>query len=296
MLFALGLCSLPLAGARAQHDEREREAKAEFEAGVAAAQAEDYARAREHFLRSRQLVVKASTLLNLALADLKLGLVEEALFALDAIEAPAEGPQQERLRQRARKMRGEIEALREALAVKRTEQERTLASSPAAAPEPRPAAAVTSQAESLPANRVEAARLPAPVAPGGDAHGAEREPSASASARLRPSLIGPRVLFALGGALGASAIGSALWWRDRDADYHECLHAREVICDQRETIGRERTAAMAVTLALSGAALGLIASGAIWLVGKKRDVREQSLSVSLWNERGRLGVVANGRF
>lgn len=289
LLCALGSFAGHASSARAQASDqaREREARAEFEAGVTAAQAADYARARAHFLRSRQLVVKASTLLNLALADLKLGLVDEALFALDAIEAPAEGPHQERLRRRAREMRSEVEALRDAIASKRSAEAPTTAPSEANVdPE--------HEADVRDAPAVEETQAPPAARSVALIENARSLPSAP---RETPSLTGPRTLLAVGGVLGAAAIGTTLWWRHRDRDYDVCLHPRAgTRCPEQAVIGRERRAAIGVTAALGGAAVALIATGAIWLVGKKRDVRASSVSVSLWTERDRLGALASGRF
>jgi tetratricopeptide (TPR) repeat protein len=286
-LFVLCLCAtqgLTVLSASAQATpEREREAKALFEAGVEAAKAEDYKRAREYFQRSRQLVVKASTLLNLAIADFKLGLVEEALFALDAIEAPSDGPEQERLRARARKVRGEVEALRENIAAQAAQQP--------------PAPAEISAPPTLASEPVDppsvAATTPS-VAPSQASMPAQTEPQTPEL----PSLAGPRALLALGGGLGAAAIGTALWWRNRYARNDECLHDREDMrCAEHQQIAREKTAAMALTLSLGISAALLVTSGAFWLVRRKSDRRVMThVSASLWGERSSLGLLAYGRF
>jgi tetratricopeptide (TPR) repeat protein len=262
--------------------EREREAKALFEAGVEAAKVEDYKRAREYFQRSRQLVVKASTLLNLAIADFKLGLVEEALFALDAIEAPADGPEQERLRKRARKLRGEVAALRESSMAQSAPVQ---PSEPAETSAP---AVLSSESVKPPTSvQIPSATPSQPSAP---------ERSKHATSEL-PSLVAPRVLLALGGALGAGTIGTALWWRDRSLKNDECLHARELRCNEQQQIAREQKAAMALTLSLGISAALFVTSGAVWLVRRKSDRRVGTgVSASLWGDRSALGLLAHGRF
>lgn len=257
-------------------EEREREAKAAFDAGVAAAKVGDYERARAHFQRSRQLVVKASTLLNLAIADLKLGLTEEALFALDALEAPS-GPEQERIRQRARKVRSEIEALRGSAAVE-----------PAVSDGPEPAGASAATPEPT-RNDPPEVIAPAPVLAT-----AVSEPHAAAPPREVPSLVLPRVLLVLGGALAGGSLGNALWWMNRARAADDC-HSDGKICNEKTEITRQRAAAMAVTLSLGVSALTLITSGAVLLAKRKSDQR-RTISVSAWTLRSAAGISACGSF
>lgn len=89
------------------------EARAAFERGVAATRDARWQDARREFELSRQLVVKPSTLFNLALVDVKLGLAQEAIRELDAFEALAGEPHAEMV-ERARTLRAEAERLMDA--------------------------------------------------------------------------------------------------------------------------------------------------------------------------------------
>jgi hypothetical protein len=264
---------------------REQEAKAAFDAGVEAAKAGDYARARAHFLRSRQLLPKASTLLNLALTDLKLGLTDEALFALDAIEAPSAGSEHERLRQRARQVRSEIEAQRTSAALE-----------PAPMTASAQAAAVASAATGIAPE--------APSTPGVDVASPALAPTqttplqalpASTPAREPPSLLVPRVLLIVGGALAAGAVGSGLWWANRKHDADKCYRDDGSVCREKTEIDRQENAAMAMTLSLGISALAVVTSGAILLAQRKRDQRG-ALSAGAWGGRASFGLSVRSGF
>lgn len=243
----------------AAQKQRERAAKSAFQAGVEAAEAGDYARARDLFLRSRALVVKASTLLNLAVADLKLGMAEEALTELDALDAS--NPEQERLRERARELRAEAERLRE-----------------------REAAATTmSSAEPGPAD-VELAPRAQEVAAS----------TTVAPPQAPPSLGPPRALLIAGGALVAAAVGGALWWGDRSRAVDAC-HKQEQQCLEHTQIERQERAAMATTLTLGAAGLGLVTGGAVWFAQRKHDQRTRTY-VSAWISRAGGGAVLRTKF
>jgi tetratricopeptide (TPR) repeat protein len=249
----------------AERAARERAAKAAFEAGVSAAEAGDYAEARSLFLRSRALVVKASTLLNLAVVDLKLGLVDEALFALDALDVPTAGPQHARLLERARELRDQAEQLRQLEA----------------------AAPVAPSTPSASAELAPAASAP-PLAEGPSAAPA---PGPAARSEPRPSLLAPRTLVSVGGALAAATIGAALWWSDRSQKLDECQKELNVVCLERAQIERQQRGAMALTVTLGVSALGLLTGGGIWLAQRKRDQRTRA-SLSVWGPRRGLGMRA----
>jgi hypothetical protein len=253
------------AASAAERTTRERAAKAAFEAGVAAAEASDYARARSLFLRSRALVVKASTLLNLAVVDLKLGLVDEALFALDALDAPAAGPQHARLLERARELRDQAEQLRQV-----------------EAPAPAVGAAPATPVDLAPASSPPAvAEGPGPAPALGRA----------APSDTRPSLLAPRTLLSVGGALAAATIGTALWWSDRSQALDDCQKETNVVCMERAQIERQQRGATALTLTLGVSALGLLTGGGIWLAQRKRDQRTRA-SLSVWGRKRGLGFRA----
>jgi tetratricopeptide (TPR) repeat protein len=102
-----------LCAARARADTAS-EARSAFELGVEASRAQRWEDARREFERSRDLVVKPSTLFNLAVADLKLGLSEAAIEALDAFERMASTSDHADMLERAKALRAEAERGKEA--------------------------------------------------------------------------------------------------------------------------------------------------------------------------------------
>jgi tetratricopeptide (TPR) repeat protein len=101
--------SLSLGTARALADDQQ-EARTTFERGVEASRSQRWEEAREQFQRSLQLVPKASTMFNLAVADIKLGLGREALEQLGAFERAATDEHGAML-ERARVLRPQAQAL-----------------------------------------------------------------------------------------------------------------------------------------------------------------------------------------
>jgi tetratricopeptide (TPR) repeat protein len=85
-----------------------------FQRGVEASREQRWDEARQEFLRSRELVVKPSTLFNLAIADMKLRLIDEALEALDAFERLASPTEHATMLERAAALRAEAERGKEA--------------------------------------------------------------------------------------------------------------------------------------------------------------------------------------
>jgi tetratricopeptide (TPR) repeat protein len=95
------------------------DARAAFLQGVAAAQQEHWQEAREHFKRSAELLPKPSTLVNLAVVEVRLGLPKDALATLEKFQqlpASAEYPE---LRERAEALR---QTIKSQLEVKRDEK------------------------------------------------------------------------------------------------------------------------------------------------------------------------------
>lgn len=98
---------LPVTSVRA---DAKQEARTTFERGVEASRAQRWDEARTQFKRSLELLPKASTMFNLAVADIKLGLGREALEQLDAFEHAATEEHGEMV-ERARVLRPQAQAL-----------------------------------------------------------------------------------------------------------------------------------------------------------------------------------------
>jgi hypothetical protein len=113
LAFWFGLWGALLGPAHALADAAS-EARTAFERGVEASREQRWDDARREFLRSRELVVKPSTLFNLAVADLKLGLADEAIEALDAFERVASPSEHATMLERAKALRAEAEHGKEA--------------------------------------------------------------------------------------------------------------------------------------------------------------------------------------
>jgi tetratricopeptide (TPR) repeat protein len=94
--------------------DKDADARRAFEQGVAASSESRWQDARSAFQQSLSLVVKPSTLFNLAVADLKLGLSQEALDALDHFEQLADPKQHASMLARAATLRAEAERNRDA--------------------------------------------------------------------------------------------------------------------------------------------------------------------------------------
>jgi tetratricopeptide (TPR) repeat protein len=90
------------------------QARAAFERGVAASRDGRWDDARLEFQRSRTLVVKPSTLFNLAVASLKLGRASEALEALAAFVQIANPAEHAAMLERAAALRADAERLEDA--------------------------------------------------------------------------------------------------------------------------------------------------------------------------------------
>ena len=106
LLMVACLVSLPQ---RALADANE-EARAEFVQGVEATQHEHWQEAREHFKRSAELVPKPSTLVNLAVVEVRLGLPKDAQATLDKFEQLPTSAEHQDLRARAEALRQTIKS------------------------------------------------------------------------------------------------------------------------------------------------------------------------------------------
>jgi Tfp pilus assembly protein PilF len=104
LMLALGLPATPVRA------DAKQEARTTFERGVEASRAQRWDEARTQFKRSLELLPKASTMFNLAVADIKLGLGREALEQLDAFEHAATEEHGEMV-ERARVLRPQAQAL-----------------------------------------------------------------------------------------------------------------------------------------------------------------------------------------
>jgi tetratricopeptide (TPR) repeat protein len=106
---ALGVaCALTSVAARA---DAMTEARTTFELGVEASRAQKWDEARAQFQHSLSLLPKASTMFNLAVADIKLGLGREALEQLDAFEKAASPSEHAQMLERAQVLRPQAQAL-----------------------------------------------------------------------------------------------------------------------------------------------------------------------------------------
>jgi tetratricopeptide (TPR) repeat protein len=103
--------TLALCAPRQVHADATTEARTTFELGVEASRAQKWEEARAQFSRSLQLLPKASTMFNLAVADLKLGLGREALQQLDAFEQAASPTEHTQMLERARVLRPQAQKL-----------------------------------------------------------------------------------------------------------------------------------------------------------------------------------------
>jgi hypothetical protein len=106
-LFVLWVLACVPQQARADADE---DARVLFVAGVEASRAERWQDARDSFKRSVELVPKPSTLINLAVVELKLGLAREALLTLEAFERLASPAEHQAMLERARALKRAAQA------------------------------------------------------------------------------------------------------------------------------------------------------------------------------------------
>lgn len=138
---ALACCLLGTSRARADgaelSPERAAEARASFERGVQASEQGDWPRARSEFLQSLTIVRKATTLFDLALSELRLGMGDAALRTLDELTNSADPKTHQHLLDRVPALRLEAEGLitrarLRALEAKLTQQRRASVTAPPA--------------------------------------------------------------------------------------------------------------------------------------------------------------------
>lgn len=114
LVLVCGVWGLSLVSGPSARADSASEARTAFQKGVEASREQRWDDARREFMRSRDLVVKPSTLFNLAVADMKLGLVDEALEALDTFERLASAADHAAMLERAAALRAEAEHGKEA--------------------------------------------------------------------------------------------------------------------------------------------------------------------------------------
>jgi len=229
---ALGLMVV-LAGSaqtiRAEPSAEAEGAQREFEAGLAAFERGDLPVARARFESSAQQFPRPSTLINLALVELRLGLPAEALSAVEELDAllttGAQQSSRERFAERAVALRREVE---EQLRLRRLSQRPSAPAAPSAPP----------------------TRPPADAPP--------TQPS--------PSRFLPRLIAGTGGVLGLAAVGTgAIWWREVEQNMAACHGEEGATCLELKQISRQRRAAMQTTIALGSVAAVLGIGAAAWL-------------------------------
>ena len=110
-VFALALALACFSPCTRVHADASSEARTSFELGVEASRAQRWDEARTQFRRSLELLPKASTMFNLAVTDIKLGLGREALEQLDAFEHTAAHDEHAQMLARARVLRPQAQAL-----------------------------------------------------------------------------------------------------------------------------------------------------------------------------------------
>jgi tetratricopeptide (TPR) repeat protein len=111
--WVLAVVLLTLASASARADEND-DARALFVQGVEDSKQEHWQEAREHFMRSAALVPKPSTLLNLAVVEVRLGLAKDALGTLQRFEQVASPSEHHEMLERARALKQTVQSQLEA--------------------------------------------------------------------------------------------------------------------------------------------------------------------------------------
>lgn len=261
--------------AHAQADAAQ-EARVLFDAGVGASGAERWAQAREYFKASLALSTKVTTLLNLAVAEVKLGLGHDAIRTLDAFDRVADPAAHGAMIERARALR----VLAESAAEREAEGAIPFNAGTAA-----PASAATGTA-SEPSPTPSDAK-PASVGPHDETLSTARTPTPdstkSLSTGLRapapPSLRLPRLLLAGGGVSIAIAVAGGVGWYARANSLERCA-SHVPRCDNGAVVARERNIAASAAIVGGAGALGLFSAGVVLLLRDKRERRGDGVRVA----------------
>lgn len=222
-------------------------AKASFERGVIASEAGDWVAARAEFEASRRHLPKASTLFNLALCEIKLGLGERALETLAAFDEVARPALHAHLVERAQGLRLEAEAIATRSRLRALEQ------------------ALAEQEARI------AARAAVPVS---RAEVWKDDDKQTRAGYLAGSLLGTGVTL----GLGAGAL--AVWWHNRSEERDVCHRSESVTCRERQQITRQYRAAVASTLIAAGSATTFLTVGVLRL-RKRRHASRAALGLNL---------------
>lgn len=231
------------------------DARMYFDAGVKASGDERWEAARDYLGRSAALFPKAATLLNLAVAEAKLGLRAHALAHLDAFALVADATEHADLIERANALRVIAEQLPPGDSLELAPAAPPLDASPATqVPEP--------------SVNAEPTRAPDNLGPAVDT-------------QTRSASSGPLLGYAtLAGSalLSGPAVGGGLWWRNRNNALERCA-SRVPTCDNRPLLNTQRSIAIGLTIGSATLALSALVLGTIWSTRRRAriPVREASL-------------------
>lgn len=223
------------------------DARVLFNAGGSASAAQHFEEARDYFQRSAALVPKATTYLNLAVVEIRLGLGREALTTLDQFERVATPAEHGQMIERARTLRS--------LAQEVAEKQSTALPTPPNEISSTEESAQPALTEDAAGNPIETMRI-MPAEP-------------PARSPWSASWIVPTSMFA-GAALAVYATYVSNEWRHTRADALQACLDPEPQCVNREGLEREERAALSITLVSGAAALGLASAGIWWLVKHKK--------------------------
>ncbi len=251
------------------HADAAQEARVLFDAGVGASGAERWDQARDYFKRSLALAQKATTLLNLAIAEVKLGLGHEALATLDTFDRVADPALHADLIGPANELR------RLALEAARKQPPNAAVVTETAAPLPVPDSDKADPALSSTIPSVK----PEPISP--DQH----VPPKQISRRLPIGLL-------IGAAmLTGGSVAGAIGWRERVGKLDDC-RTRVPPCTNEDQVKRQRNLGLGIMTVAGAGALGMALAGTLLLLRARPTAQEEPVSVGFTD-----GVVTvSGRF